>query len=59
MNDDVFGAVLVVLIGIAALFGVMSLFVGSWDSTVVAACKKNGYWQTGQTRIICTVEEKK
>ena len=59
MNDDVFGAILVMLIGVAALFGIMSLFLGTWDSAVVEACKKNGYWQTGQTRVIWNVEVRK
>jgi hypothetical protein len=59
MMDDVFGVVLVLLVGAAAMLGCMFLVSGSLDSTVVEACKKNGYWQTGQTRIICTVEERK
>ena len=29
------------------------------DITVVHSCKQQGYWQTGQTRVICSVEEPK
>ena len=39
---------------------VMALLAASFfdtpDSTVVNACKERGYWQTGQTRVICSVE---
>jgi len=59
MMDDVLGSVLGVLLGAAAILGVIFLISGSLDASVVDACKKNGYWQTGQTRIICTVEERK
>jgi len=57
--EDFFGVVLVLLITVAAIIGCTFLVSGTLDSTVVRACKTNGYWQTGQTRIICTVEERK
>lgn len=56
---DEIGAVAIVILALLGLAGVPMLVGGSFDSSVVNACKTNGYWQTGQTRIICSVEEKK
>lgn len=51
-------AALVILFACLGIALFPMLFVGSFDSSVVNACKTNGYWQTGQVRIICSVEEK-
>ena len=58
MNDaaEIF---LTLMLCMLAFFGLVFLFSGSADGSVVHACKTQGYWQTGQTRIICHVEENK
>lgn len=40
---------------ISILFFVFS----TMDGIVTKSCKEQGYWQTGQTRVICSVEEPK
>lgn len=57
MNSGLENFVVTVIIGLAVI-GTAFLIFGSFDHTVVTACEQNGYWQTGQTRIICTVEKK-
>lgn len=57
MNSGLENFVVTVIIGLAVI-GMAFLIFGSFDHTVVTSCEKNGYWQTGQTRIICTVEKK-
>ena len=47
-----------VVILIACIIAVVFVGWGSMDLTVVQACEANGYWQTGQTRVICHVEKK-
>lgn len=42
-----------------AMLGLLYIGLGSFDTTVVKACEQRGFWQTGQTRIICSVEEVK
>lgn len=54
--DDVFGGILVALILIFACLGVMFVAYGSFDATIVRQCEKHGYWQTGQIRLVCSVE---
>lgn len=43
---------------VAVILAVVFVGWGSLDITVVQACEKQGYWQTGQTRVICNVEKK-
>lgn len=54
------GVAVVVMFALFAAIILAVLFVGwgSLDETVVQACEKQGYWQTGQTRVICNVEKK-
>lgn len=54
--DDVFGGILVALIFIFAMLGIGFVAFGSLDATVVRQCEKHGYWQTGQIRVVCSVE---
>lgn len=49
-------AVLVVVLGFVLL---VITQLSSLDSSIVNACKAQGYWQTGQTRVICSVEQPK
>lgn len=57
--DDVFAAIMLVMgLFFFAGMGVVATFTVTSDSTIISSCNKNGYWQTGQTRIICYVEEK-
>lgn len=58
MDDLLGGLVIAVVLGFAA-YGLTASIFNSPDSSIVAACKERGYWQTGQTRIICSVEERK
>lgn len=57
MNNGLESFVFTVIVGLAAV-GMAFLIFGTFDHTVVNSCDKNGYWQTGQTRIICAVEKK-
>jgi len=45
----------------AVIVSTIALFVNpaTFDATVVSACEKQGYWQTGQKRVICAVEAPK
>jgi hypothetical protein len=61
MDDDIVGSFVIVIACLLAILGAFSLPLwidGSLDKTIVFACEKQGYWQTGQTRIICSVEKK-
>ena len=57
--DEFFGIVVAVILLVLAILGVMFISTGSMDSSVIYNCKERGHWQTGQTRIICHVEETK
>jgi hypothetical protein len=57
--EDFVGGILVMVLIVAVVLGMVFLSAGTLDSTVVDACKDRGYWQTGQTRVICSVEAAK
>ena len=56
--DDILAAITLVMGLFFAGMGIVATFTATPDSTIISSCNKNGYWQTGQTRIICYVEEK-
>lgn len=58
MDDEFFVLFFAAALLSLAFLGGLFLVAGSLDSTVVSNCEKNGYWQTGQTRVICSVEKK-
>jgi hypothetical protein len=37
--------------------GVVFLIGGTLDSDIKKSCEQRGYWQTGQTRVICSIEK--
>ena len=39
-----------------AVLGLVFLLYGTLDFLVVRQCERYGYWQTGQTRVVCAVE---
>lgn len=43
---------------LAAIIFVCVLTGMSQDSAIISQCQKKGYWQMGQTRIKCIVENK-
>lgn len=47
----VFGAIVVL-----AVLGAAFMAFGSFDFVVVGQCEKYGYWQSGQTRVVCVIE---
>jgi hypothetical protein len=55
--DDI-GATLTA-IGVTCLMalGVVFLIGGTLDSDIKKSCEQRGYWQTGQTRVICSIEK--
>lgn len=53
---EVFGGIFAVLILMFAVIGVVFVGYGSFDDTIVRQCEKHGYWQTGQIRVVCSVE---
>lgn len=55
--NDIESAVMAVCIALA-VYGLAAIFIATPDESVVKACETRGYWQTGQTRIICHVEGK-
>jgi hypothetical protein len=57
--DDLSGGVTLAIVAVLCALGVLFVFKGTLDSDVVKACTDRGYWQTGQTRVICSVEEAK
>ncbi len=54
--DEILGAILTVWLIVATTLAGMFVFGGTLNSSVIRGCADNGYWQTGQTRIICRVE---
>ena len=58
MDDEVFAFLLALVLACLAATGLVFLLNGTLDKTVKEACEQNGYWQTGQTRVICSVEKK-
>ena len=58
MDDEVFAFLFVLVLTCLAVTGLVFLLNGTLDKTVKEACEQNGYWQTGQTRVICSVEKK-
>ena len=42
-----------------AVIGIAFVPLGSFDATVIVHCKERGWHNFGQTRIICSVEERK
>jgi len=56
MEDFAGFAVIFALVGAVAFGGTLAAKPWSWDSAVVEACQKRGYWQTGQTRVNCTID---
>jgi hypothetical protein len=57
--DDLVGGIFVALLLVLAALGLFFVFAGVPEAAVVRHCKDHGYWQTGQTRVICSVEERK
>ena len=57
--DDLVGGLAMALGVVLVGLGIVFIFAGTPDSAVVRACEQRGYWQTGQTRIICSVEAAK
>jgi hypothetical protein len=57
--DDLAGGVMMALIAVLCSLGVLFVFKGTLNSDVVKSCTDRGYWQTGQTRVICSVEAAK
>jgi len=48
------------LMTLSALTGLgLAYCFATADSAIIQACKERGYWQTGQTRITCSVEGEK
>ena len=60
MDELKFAAVIIisVLIFSFAIHGVASLLGATRNAKVIEACKSSGFYNFGQTRIICRVEEK-
>ena len=59
MMDEFIGGLVIATVITLAVAGAMFLVSGTLNSDVVKACETNGYWQTGQTRVICHVEKSK
>jgi len=58
MNDEWITAVAVMWVTTATALAAVFIFGGSLDANLIRACESRGYWQMGQTRIICSVEGK-
>ena len=58
MTDEFFTALMVVWITTVTVLSAMFVFGGTFDVELIRACESRGYWQMGQTRIICSVEKK-
>jgi hypothetical protein len=54
--EELFTALVIVPILVFAVIGGIMVTTGSLDTKVIRACKEQGYWQSGQTRVICSVE---
>lgn len=39
-----------------AAVGVAGSFLATPDVAVIKACQVNGYWQTGQIRVLCVIQ---
>lgn len=50
------GAWLFVSMVALACLGIVFLVFGSLDFLIVRQCQLYGYWQTGQTRVLCEVD---
>jgi hypothetical protein len=49
--------VTVIILFVLIAFGIVFVSGGStFNSAFIEQCKTAGYWQSGQTRIICSVE---
>lgn len=58
MTDEFLTAIITVWLAVTSVLSAMFMFGGSLDADVIRACESRGYWQMGQTRIICSVEKK-
>lgn len=58
MDNDLIAGLVIGILVCLSLVGIGAMMTATQDKTIVSSCEKNGYWQTGQTRIICYVEEK-
>ena len=56
--DEALGIILILWLAVSSVTTISFWIGGSYDSSVVKLCDKNGYWQVDQTRIICHVEKK-
>jgi hypothetical protein len=51
------GAWLFITVLALAAAGLAFLIFGSLDWFIVRQCELHGYWQTGQTRVLCEVDK--
>lgn len=56
MEEFIAAVFAVVLLGLSSL-GIVFVAAGTLDDTVIRHCRDQGYWQTGQTRVICSPEK--
>jgi len=58
-RNDTGELILIMVISIASAFFGWGIGGVVKETTIQTACKERGYWQTGQTRITCSVEGEK
>ncbi len=56
--DEMLGTFVIIWICITTILSGAFVSSGSLDSKIVRICQEQGYWQTGQVRVICSVEKK-
>lgn len=56
MESDYFTVLIGLVVAGLMVIGAAALIAGTPDFMVIKSCKTRGYWQSGQTRVICHVE---